>query len=159
MLSPTILLAIALALSLLANVGLTKAYVAAKQEVAKVQQAYDSFTAQVKVEGEKAQKAADAKAAADRKSKEKADAENAAARLADQRTIAELRRQRDADRNRNFLPPSTPGAGSAEKTCFPRADYLGAYGILVKGLRGLADESTAAVTDLNSAKQWASGPP
>ena len=69
--SPTIILGLLLALAVAGDALLAKLYVGAKQDVARVQQAYDSFKAQVKVEGEEAQKKADAtKAAHDATTKE-----------------------------------------------------------------------------------------
>ena len=69
--SPTLILGLLLAISVSGNALLSKIYIGAKQEVARVQQAYDSFKAQVKVEGEEAQKkAAATKAAQDNATKE-----------------------------------------------------------------------------------------
>ncbi len=153
--SPTIILAIALGLSLLGNIGLGKWLISTKQEVARVQQAYDSFVAQVKVEGERSEAEAEARTAAELKSKEKADAENAKSAAAVAATISELRHQRDSSR-RAFLSSTPPGSKCPDgQTCFDRAEYQRAYGGAVKGLRGLADEGTAVTTDLNTAKKWA----
>ena len=58
--SPTVILGILLALSVAANGILAKLYVGAREDVARVTQAFASFKAQVKVEGEQA--AAKAKA-------------------------------------------------------------------------------------------------
>lgn len=153
--SPMVILGILLAISVAGNGLLAKLYVGAKEDLAAETQRFKSFKAQVQVEGEKAEKEAKERTAAEKKEKENADAENARTVAAHLSTIAELRHQRDSAR-RAFL--STPPTGSKcpdGQTCFDRADYLGAHGILVKGVRGLADEGTAVTDDLNTAKRWA----
>ena len=105
----------------------------------------------------KAEAQARAKEASDKKAKEKADAENKAAVDSLNASIAKLRR--DADQRRTqFLPPTAPTASGADTACFDRAAYLGAYGEFIKEIRGLADEGSKAVTDLNTAKEWAIQP-
>ena len=155
--SPTIILALLLALSVASDALLAKLYVGSQKEVARVQQAYDSFVAQVKVQGEEAQKKAAATEMADKLRKDTADAENKATAAANARTIAELRHQRDSA-TRGFLS-STPANSRCppEQTCFNAAELQRAYGEHVKVLRGLADEGTAVVTDLDTARKWAQG--
>ena len=102
----------------------------------------------------KAEGEARAKEAADKLAKDTADAEHKAAVDRLNATIGKLRRESDA-RRAAFLPPTATTPGSADTACFSRPEYLGAYGKLVEGLRGLADEGSKAVTDLNTAKAWA----
>ena len=118
-----------------------------EQGSAEVQTKWDA--ANRKAEGE-----ARAKEAADKLAKDTADAEHKAAVDRLNASIAKLRA--DADRRRAAFLPATPAAtASSDTACFDRAKYLGAYGDLVEGLRGLADEGTHAVADLNTAKKWA----
>ena len=102
----------------------------------------------------KAEAQARAKEASDKKAKEKADAEHQAALDSLNASIAKLRS--DADKRRaNFLPPTAPSACGADVAAFDRPLYLGAYGSLVEGLRGLANEGTKAVADLDDLKRRA----
>lgn len=118
-----------------------------EQGSAEVQTKWDA--ANRKAEGE-----ARAKEAADKLAKEKTDAEHKAAVDRLNASIAKLRA--DADRRRAaFLPAAPAATASSDTACFDRPQYLGAYGSLVEGLRGLANEGSQAVTDLDSAKKWA----
>ena len=102
----------------------------------------------------KAETQARAKEAADKLAKDTADAEHKAAVDRLNASIAKLRA--DADRRRASFLPATPAAAAGSDTaCFDRPQYLGAYGSLVEGLRGLANEGTQAVADLDTAKKWA----
>ena len=102
----------------------------------------------------KAEGEARAKEAADKLVKDTADAENKAAISSLNDTIGKLRAE--SDRRRAAFLPATPAATpSSDTACFDRPQYLGAYGSLVEGLRGLANEGSGAVTDLESAKKWA----
>ena len=154
----TIILAILLAISVAGNALLGKLLISSHEATARVQQAYDSFTAQVKVLGEEAQKKADAQKLADKQRKEKSDVEHTKAVAALTSTIGKLRSERDEGRNRDFLPAPATGATGADISCFDRPAYLSAYGGLVKGLRGLADEGTSATMSLDDAKRWAQAP-
>ena len=101
-----------------------------------------------------AEKQAREKEVLDKQAKEKADAENQKAVSDLNATIGKLRA--DANKRRtNFLPATPTATASSDTACFNRPEYLGAYGSLVEGLRGLADEGSKAVTDLNTAKTWA----
>ena len=105
----------------------------------------------------KAEAQARAKEASDKKAKEKADAENKAAVDSLNAVVAKLRHDADI-RRANFLPAAPTATASSDTACFDRIQYLGAYGSLVEGLRGLANEGSQAVTDLNTAKEWAIQP-
>ena len=114
--------------------------------------------AQVQTKWDAANRAAEAQArakeAADKQDKEKADAQNKAAVATLNATVAKLRRDADA-RRAAFLPSSATAPGNPDTACFDRPLYLGAYGSLNEGLRRLSDEGSQAVTDLNTAKAWA----
>ena len=102
----------------------------------------------------KAEEQSRAKEAADKLAKDSADAEHKAAVDRLNSTISKLRA--DADKRRaSFLPAAPAATTSTDTACFDRPQYLGAYGSLVEGLRGLANEGSQAVTDLDSAKKWA----
>ena len=114
--------------------------------------------AQVQTKWDAANRAAEAQArakeAADKLKKDTADAENKAAVATLNATVAKLRRDADA-RRAAFLPSSATAPGNPDTACFDRPLYLGAYGSLTEGLRRLSDEGSQAVTDLNTAKAWA----
>ena len=112
------------------------------------------ITAKWRAANAAAETQARAKETADKKAKEKADAEHQAAVASLNASIAKLRA--DADRRRAyFLPPAAPSACGTDIAAFDRTEYLRAYGNLVEGLRGLANEGTQAVVDLDNAKAWA----
>ena len=114
--------------------------------------------AQVQTKWDAANRAAEAQARAkelaDKLKKDTADAEHKAAIDRLNASISKLRRDADS-RRASFLPAAPASAGGADTACFDRAAYLGAYGELLQKLRGLADEGSQAVTDLNTAKTWA----
>lgn len=155
--SPTIILGILLAISVAGNAVLAKLYVGAREDVARITQAFNSFKAQVKVEGEAAAKKAAVTEMADKLKKDTADAENAATVARLTADIGKLRR--DRDRARSSLVPAAP-AGSVcppEQACFERTGLESALRDLVAGVRGLADEGAALEADLNTAREWAQG--
>lgn len=157
--SPLAIMGLLLALAVAGDALLAKLYVGAKADVARIQQAYDSFVAQERALGEKAKAEAEATKKADIVAREKADAENAAAVARLNTTIGELRHQRDSARSA-FLSAAPAGSKCPQgQACFDRAEFERAYGGLVKELRGLADEGTAVTTDLNTAKRWAASIP
>ena len=113
--------------------------------------------AQVQTKWDSANRAAEAQArakeAADKQAKEKADAKHKADLDSLNASIAKLRS--DADRRRAAFLPSTPNPSGADTACFDRPLYLGAYGVFVESLRGLANEGTQAVADLDDLKKRA----
>ena len=122
---------------------------------------YEQGSAEVQTKWDAANRAAElqarAKEAADKEAKEKADAEHQAALDRLNADIGKLRA--DADRRRAaFLPAAPSAARGADTACFDRPQYLGAYGSLVEGLRGLANEGTKAVADLDDLKRRAQHP-
>lgn len=149
-----LVLAIALAVSLLGNAVQGKMYVGAREDAAAAKAEKASFIAEQRALGEEAAKKAKDAADRDKKAKEDSDAKRAAtvARLTGD--IAKLRRERDGARA-SFLPAAATASPSADTVSFDRAKYLRAYGDLVQGLRGLGDEGTKAVVELDNAKSWA----
>ena len=157
--SPAIILGILLAISVAGNALLAKLYVGAREDVARITQAFNSFKAQVKVEGETAQKKAAATEMADKLKKDTADAENAATVARLNADIGKLRRDRDRARG-SIVPPAPAGSGCPpEQACFDRAGLELALRDFVAGTRGLADQAAAVEADLNTAKRWAQATP
>ena len=116
-----------------------------KQGVAETQAKWDAAN-------RAAEKAARTQEAADKQAKEKSDAAHQVALDSLNASIAKLRS--DADRRRAaFLPATAPTSSGADTACFDRPLYLGAYGNLVEGLRGLANEGTKAVADMDDLKK------
>ena len=155
--SPTIILAILLALSVAANGILSKLYIGAKEDVARVQQAFDSFKAQVKVEGEAAQKKADAEIAAHKLAKEQADAENVKTKSDLAGLYAAYRSLRDQRirSGSSILPPAAPGSADPQRACFDRTGLDNALSGLDAGVTGLLESGDKAIADLNTARAWA----
>ena len=114
--------------------------------------------AQVQTKWDAANRAAESQARskemADKLQRDTADAEHKVVINRLNASIAKLRA--DADKRRAAFLPSTPSAsGGADTACFDRPLYLGAYGSLVEGLRGLANEGSQAVADLDDLKHRA----
>ena len=152
--SPTLMLAIALAV-VTALLGLaTKWALNERDAKVRIEAQFATFKAEVRTMGEKAEAAKVAHEASDKLAKDTADAEHKAAIARLTTDISKLRRDRDSARS-SFLPASTAATASADYACFDRPAYLGAYGNLVKGLRGLADEGTQATVGLATAQKWA----
>lgn len=116
---------------------------------------YDAFVVKVDAAGREAQLKADQQKAEDKLAKEKADDENRKTIAALTGTITSLRNSRPAG---NLVPPAPAGSKRPDLVCFDRSSYQSAYGGLVKEVRGLSDEGTAATVDLNTAKAWARPP-
>ena len=158
--SPTIILGILLALSVAGNTILGKLYVSAKQDVARVQQAYDSFVAQAKAIGEKQEKETAAKVAAAAKQKEQADAENSKTRRDLDGVYAAYRSLRD-QRQRSLLPETSASTGSSDSACFDRSaldrGMADADGVLQRGAEKILRRGDEAISDLNGAREWATG--
>lgn len=115
-----------------------------------------AFRAEVEANGKKAQADKIAKEAADKKRKEDADHENSDALATLAGTISRMRRDRPAGGGVSQAP-SCPGDPS--RAAFDRAKLERAYGSLVEGVRGLADEGSRAVIGLDAAKNWAKNAP
>jgi hypothetical protein len=155
--SPMLIMGILLALSLAGNALLSKLYVGAKQDVARVEQAYNSFKAQVKVEGETAAKKAAEDIAAHKLAKEKADAENVKTKSDLAGLYAAYRSLRDSTirASSGILPAASPGAASPQTITFDRTGLDRALSGFDKGVTGLIERGDKAIVDLNTAKAWA----
>lgn len=127
----------------------------AEDALESVQTAYSEYRGGVKALGEAAAKRAALQALRDLQDKERADDE--AKRNTDRFTadIGRLRQQLDNAR-RSTVPPAPTGSKCPDgQACFDRADLERALGKLLADVRGLADEGSKVVIDLDSAKRWA----
>jgi hypothetical protein len=111
-----------------------------------------TFRAQVATAAEKAAEEALRRTIADERRKEQVDADHAKDLAALDSRIASLRARR-ADSG--ILPATAACPGRPDVAAINRAEYQRAYGALVDGLRGLGDEGSRAVMDLDAAKRWA----
>jgi hypothetical protein len=117
-----------------------------------VKQEYATFKAQVKAAGDAAKVRADAENKLNEERKKRNEAELRKLRLAN----AEFKRLRDNAPSRR-LPEAPADSRNPELACFDRPELERAYGKLVEGLRGLADEGTESTLALDSVKRWAQG--
>jgi hypothetical protein len=113
-------------------------------------QEHAAFVAQVKAAGDAAKVKADAENKLNLERKKRNEAELRKLRLAN----AEFKRLRDNAPSRR-LPEAPADSRNPELSCFDRTELERAYGELVKGLRGLADEGTESTLALDSVKRWA----
>ncbi len=155
--SPTIILAILLAIAVAGDGLLAKLYVGAKSDLAAETQKYDGFVAQVKLLGDQQNAAAAKQKAADRANKEKADAEHAKTVAALTSTIGKLRRDASAGAGRGGLSAPAPSTASPTRTCFDPSKLSRALQVLDEGLLGIVETGSNAVDDLDNAKTWAQG--
>ena len=121
-----------------------------------IQAQFDQFKAQVRLEGEAAQKAANEKAAHDKQAKENADAENRKTLAALHADIIRLRHERD-DSHKNLVPAAASSPADTASACFGREALESALRGLLAEIRGLIDEGSEAEMNLNTAKLWAQG--
>ncbi len=119
-----------------------------------LQLAYSTFKADVEAKGVIAQREADKRVAAEKSAKEKADAENAKSIAALHNDVARMRRERDSAR-RSLVPAAASQASSPDRACFDRTKLESALRSYRDAVRGLVDEGSDAVIDLNTAKAWA----
>jgi hypothetical protein len=156
-----LIMGIVLAISLAGNVLLSKLYVGAKQDTARVQQAYDSFKVQVKVLGEQQEKDTAAKIMQAKNDKEKADAENVKKKSDLAGLYAAYRSLRD-QRSRaggSLLPAAAPGSPSPQSITLDRETLdrglEAADGVLQEGATRILQRGDTAIVDLNTARTWA----
>ena len=117
-----------------------------------VRNEYEAFKAQVRANGELAEKAAKAKEAADKATKEKIDNETSQLRT----TAANLARQlRDSRSASGYLPPASATSASPDAITFDRAKLERAIQQLDEGVSGLIARGDQAVIDLNLSLKWA----
>ena len=118
-----------------------------------ITEAYATFRAQVKAEGEIAQQRADTQAGLDKANKEKADAEHkTTVGLLNQR-ISSLRYDREHSGSYGVSTPG-PTAGSPDRSCFKSAEFERAISSFVEGAAGIVEGCDAIRTALDSAKLW-----
>jgi len=114
-----------------------------------------AFVAMVRMEGERAEKAAKLKEAEDKKRKETVDADLNRARR-DLAGLADAYRSlRDSRARSGFLPAPASGAGSASRACFDRGELERTLGAIDAGGGRIAEEGDAARIGLDNAKRWA----
>lgn len=123
-----------------------------KLELGSVRTEYAEFKTKVVTAAVAAAEQALKKTIADEQDKEKSDAENSKTTRDLRAAIERLRRARP---DGGFVPPAAPGAASPERAAFDRAELERAIRSLDSGVQGLVDEGSKAVTDLNTAKEWA----
>ena len=119
--------------------------------------AVDYLMAQVRVEGEEAQKKATAAIQAAKQDKEKADAENVKTKSDLAGLYAAYRSLRD-QRSRaggGILPAASPGSANPQTACFDRSGLDRALSSLDSGVTGLLESGDKAIADLNTARAWA----
>ena len=106
----------------------------------------------VRVVGEAQEERTKARIEDDKRRKQEADNahKTESARLAG--IIAGLRKSRPSS---SFVPPAPAASSRPDLACYDRPELERTTGKLIEGLRGLADEGTAAAVDLNTAKAWA----
>lgn len=111
-----------------------------------------AFVAQVEANGKAAQKAADAKIAADKANKERTDNETTKLRAANASLARQLRDSRAAS---SFLPTTGSPAGRPDAITFDRAKLERAIQQLDEGVSGVVARGDQAVIDLNLSLKWA----
>lgn len=152
--SPTIILGILLALSVLGNLGLAKLYVSAKSDLAAETARFSAFKAGVKTEGEKAAKDAKDKEAADLKLKKETDDEHVKKVAGLNTSLERLRRNRISPGG-GIVPAAPSTTKRPEIVAFDRAEFDRAFRGFEEGLEGLLGEGAKAVVNMDSALKWA----
>jgi hypothetical protein len=157
-LSPLLIASIAAAV-VIGGLGIALKVQSARLESEKAEHAattakFEAFKMDTKRIGLEAQKKADDQKSKDVADKERVDAEHRKTVAALAADITKLRHDRDSARSR-FLSASPSGSSRTDLACFDRAEYQRAYGSLVTGVRGLADEGTEGTVGLDAAKRWA----
>ena len=118
---------------------------------------FNAFKDKVAAAGKVAQALADAQSKRDKENMEKANADHAKV-MAD--FNARIARMRDTSNTRSYsLPAAAATSIRPDLACFQRADFERESRELIEqlrsGIRGLADEASAATLDLDNAKVWA----
>lgn len=104
---------------------------------------------------EKARLRSLAKDEENRKKKELSDADNAKSRRDLAGLYAAYTSLRDKRRNGSLLPAAPSTSAHPDRITFDRKGFDNALSGFDKGVTGLLNEGDAAITDLNSAKDWA----
>lgn len=115
-----------------------------------------AFVAMVRMDGERAEKAAKEREAADKKRKESADADLKKAR-SDLAGVVDAYRGLREQRSAAFrgLPSTPASADGAARTCFDAAEFGRAMERLDGGCAAIAAEGDQARIGLDAAKRWA----
>lgn len=121
-----------------------------------VEAEYAGFVATTNAIGKAAKDAAEKQAKDDQRKKELADEEHARTVA---RYVADIKRLRDANSARSFVPPAGAASLRPERACFDRAELEFALRGFAERTQGLFDEGSKAVIDLDTAKIWAKGYP
>ena len=117
-----------------------------------VRNEYEAFKAQVRANGEAAERAAKAKEASDKAIKEKIDNETSQLRT----TAANLARQlRDSRSASGYLPPASATSASPDAITFDRAKLERTIQQLDDGVSQIVARGDQAVVDLNLSLKWA----
>ncbi len=153
-LNPTVLLGIALAGALAFGGLQTHRLGSAQERIGAITAQFEDFKASVQAQGRAAQERAESQAKADKQRQEKANVQNQTVRARDAAVIAQLRRERDSARS-SIVPTAASAPTDPGRASFDRAELESALRVLLGEVRGLVDEGSAAVVDLNSAKLWA----
>ncbi len=161
--SPTIILAILLAIAVAGDGLLAKLYVGAKADAASERTARLDFVAGVKVAGDAQNaKAAAQKATDDKRAKEKDDANKKdqtalAGRYA--AALASLRARSGTGANRGSVSAFAAVTGKSAKTCYDSAAVDRAVSDFRQGVLGVLNQGDQAITDLTNAREWAQKQP
>ena len=128
-----------------------------KAETVAVQSKFDAFVAQAKAIGDAQNAKAKAIEVIDKQRKEKADYDNAKAQRDLAGVYAAYRSLRDSRTNpgSGILPAAAPGAANPAVAAFDRSGLDRALQSFDSGVTGLIERGDQAITDLNTAKQWA----
>ncbi len=152
-------LAILLALGAFGGFMYYRGGIGPRAETATVKAQFAAFQGQVKALGKVAQKAADARKAADQLSKEQADAQAAKSKADLDSLYAAYRKLRQSaagSSGANGLSVASGGTQGAAKSCLDTAAVNRALSSFDAGITGLLEEGDGAIADLNAARQWAS---
>lgn len=155
-LSPSMWGAIAVAI-LVAGLGAAVKVQSSRLDVCKAE--FGAFQAQVTALGETAAKEAKTRETADLQAKKRADDEN----LKTKRNLAgaydAYQRLLHAQASGSPVPPAAAGAADPDAACFSRAaldrGLAAADGVLQEGAVGILRRGDSAITDLNTAREWA----
>lgn len=138
--------------ALLAFGGLSAYAWYVKRDRDAIRKEYDGFVDRTALLGVQAEEAAKKQEAKDLANKRKIDRENNDLRESYADAIKRLRESGAGSRG---VPEAPASSSRPDLACYDRPEFVGAYGRLVTGVRGLADEGTASAIDLNSARRWA----
>jgi hypothetical protein len=116
---------------------------------------YGQFKGGVEALGLAAEHEKAAKEKSDKEKKEKADAEHTQTIAA---LNADIKRLRVERARRSFVPGAATSAGRPGIACFDATELESAIRGLDQEVRGLVDQGSAAIVDLNTAKRWAQTP-